>query len=229
MKKKISYFVVKNIAYMNTSFVFDFMEQLLQNNNREWFHANKSFYLQAKEEVENIIRVVGQKLVEIDPSVQGFTEPAQVLFRIYRDVRFSKDKQPYKTHFGCFFAPGGKSASSAGYYLHLEPKNTLVSGGLWCPQPPVLKKVRQEIFYNTGDFLQILNAPAFKTFFPQLDENEMLQRIPTGFPTDFEHGHLLRHKHYTVSAPLPEDFSIPRVMEMFEALKPFISFLNVKD
>jgi len=217
---------------MNTPLIFDFLEQLLQNNNREWFHDHKPSYLQVKEEVENIIRIVGQKLVEIDPALQGFTDSSQVLFRIYRDIRFSKDKQPYKTHFGCFFAPGGKSGASAGYYLHLEPKKSLVSGGLWCPQPPVLKKVRQEIFYNTGDFLKIIDANTFKTFFPRLDEEEMLQRVPTGFPPDFEYGHLLRYRHYTASSPLPDDviFSdklVPRVMEMFKALKPFISFLNL--
>jgi uncharacterized protein (TIGR02453 family) len=217
---------------MNTSIIFNFLEQLSRNNNREWFHENKPLYLRAKEEIESIIRVVGQKLVEIDSSVQGFTEPAQVLFRIYRDVRFSKDKQPYKTHFGAFFAQGGKSSPSAGYYLHLEPKNSFVSGGLWCPQPPVLKKVRQEIFYNTGDFLQIIDDKAFKTLFPRLDEEDMLQRIPTGFPSDFEHGHLLKYKHYTVSSPLPEEviFSeklLSAVVKRFEALKPFIGFLNV--
>jgi uncharacterized protein (TIGR02453 family) len=219
---------------MNAPLVFDFLEQLSRNNNREWFNAHKALYLQAKEEIENLIRMVGKKLVETDPSVQGFTEPAQVLFRIYRDVRFSKDKQPYKTHFGCFFAPGGKSTPSAGYYLHLEPKNAFVSGGLWCPEPAVLKKVRQEILYNTEDFLKILNAHEFKTFFPKLDEEDMLQRIPTGFPNDFEYGHLLRHKHYTVSSPLSEEvlFSeklFSAVVKRFEALKPFISFLNVRD
>ena len=219
---------------MNTPIIFDFLEQLSHNNNREWFNEHKTFYLQVKEEVEQIIHVVGQKLVEIDPVLQGFTEPSHVLFRIYRDVRFSKDKQPYKTHFGCFFAQGGKSAPSAGYYLHLEPKNAFVSGGLWCPEPSVLKKVRQEILYNTEDFMKILNAPQFKTFFPKLDEEDMLQRIPSGFPNDFEYGHLLRHKHYTVSTALTEDvvFSdtlIDHVMKRFEALKPFIAFLNVRD
>jgi len=212
--------------------VFNFLEQLSRNNNREWFNEHKALYQQAKEEVENIIRAVGQKLVEIDPALQGFTEPAQVLFRIYRDVRFSKDKQPYKTHFGCFFAAGGKQTAFGGYYLHLQPQNAFVSGGVWCPQPAVLKKIRQEIFYNTEDFLRILNAPAFKTFFPKLDEEDMLQRIPTGFPSDFEHGHLLKHKHYTVSSPLTDDVVlsdkfIPHVVKRFEALKPFNAFLNV--
>ena len=216
---------------MDASIVFNFLEQLLQNNNREWFHGHKASYQQAKAEIEKLIQNVGQKLTEIDPSVQGFTDPAQVLFRIYRDVRFSKDKQPYKTHFGCFFAPGGKSGASAGYYLHLQPQGSFVSGGLWCPPPPVLKKVRQEIFYNTGDFLKIMDDRTFKTFFPKLDEEEMLQRVPTGFPSDFEYGHLLKYRHYTVSSPLSEDdiFSeklIPAVIKRFEALKPFISFLN---
>jgi len=218
---------------MNTAIVFDFLERLSQNNNREWFQNQKDTYQQAKKEVENFIGVVGQKLIEIDPSVQGFTEPAQVLFRIYRDVRFSKDKQPYKTHFGCFFAQGGKSGTAAGYYVHLQPKGSFVSGGLWCPQPPMLKKVRQEILYNTGDFLEIIDAPAFKTFFPKLDEEEMLQRIPTGFPADFEHGHLLRHKHYTVTSPLSNDVAsseklLSQVLKRFETLKPFIAFLNME-
>jgi len=214
--------------------VFDFLEQLSQNNNREWFQEYKPLYLQAKEEIEGIIRAVGEKIVEIDPALQGFTEPAQVLFRIYRDVRFSKDKRPYKTHFGSFFAPGGKSAGSGGYYLHLEPNNSFVSGGVWCPQPPLLKKIRQEIFYNTEDFLDILNTSDFKKFFPKLDEEDMLQRIPTGFPNDFEHGNLLRYRHYTVTTHLDNEivFSdklIPHLLKMVKLLKPFVAFLNEKD
>ena len=216
----------------STSIVFDFLEQLSHNNNREWFHEHKQLYQKAKDEVENIIRTVGQKLVKIDPALQGFTEPSQVLFRIYRDVRFSKDKQPYKTHFGCFFAPGGKSGTLAGYYLHLQPKCSFISGGLWCPTPPVLKKVRQEIFYNTKDFLKIIDDGTFKKNFPKLDQEDMLQRIPTGFPNDFEYGHLLRYKHYTVTTPLTDDIVlsdklIHYVIKMFEMLKPFILFLNV--
>jgi uncharacterized protein (TIGR02453 family) len=216
---------------MNATLIFDFLEQLLRNNNREWFHENKPFYLKAKAEIDNLIHVVGQKMVIIEPSLQGFTEPSQVLFRIYRDIRFSKDKQPYKTHFGCFFATGGKSASTAGYYLHLEPKNSFVSGGIWCPLPDVLKKIRQEIFYNTETFLNILDEPKFKTFFPMLDEEDMLQRIPTGYPTDFEYGRLLKHKHYTATTLLPEDvvFSdqlVPNILKRFEVLKSFVGFLN---
>jgi len=219
---------------MNTPVIFEFLEQLSRHNNREWFNEHKALYLQVKTDVESLINAVGQQLIEIDPSLQGFTTPSHVLFRIYRDVRFSKDKQPYKTHFGCYFAQGGKSSTSAGYYLHFEPKNSFVSGGLWCPEPTVLKKVRQEILYNTEDFLKIVHAPNFKTFFPKLDENDMLQRIPTGFPNDFEYGDLLKHKHYTVSTPLTEDvlFSdklIAAVMKRFEALKPFVAFLNVRD
>ncbi|MCL2040829.1 MAG: DUF2461 domain-containing protein [Bacteroidales bacterium] len=217
---------------MNTSTVFNFLEQLSRNNNREWFTEHKALYLQAKEEVEKIIHAVGQQLVEIDPALQGFTEPSQVLFRIYRDVRFAKDKQLYKTHFGCFFASGGKKTELGGYYLHLQPQNSFVSGGVWCPQPAVLKKIRQEILYNTDTFLRIFNAPAFKTFFPKLDEEDMLQRIPTGFPTDFQHGHLLRHRHYTVSTPLADDVVvsdklIPNIIQRFKAIKPFNAFLNL--
>jgi len=224
----------QNIRNMCTAIIFDFLNQLSQNNNREWFNEHKVLYLHAKKEVEGIIRAVGQKIVEIDPALQGFTEPSQVLFRIYKDVRFSKDKRPYKTHFGCFFATGGKSAESGGYYLHLEPKNSFVSGGVWCPQPAVLKKIRQEIFYNTDDFLRILNASDFKNYFPKLDEEDLLQRIPTGFSSDFEHGNLLKYKHYTVSSPLKEDVILSNelifhIVKMFGLLKPFVSFLNVKD
>ncbi|MDR0364167.1 MAG: DUF2461 domain-containing protein [Bacteroidales bacterium] len=216
---------------MNTKSVIDFLEQLANNNNREWFSENKDLYAAARNEVLGFLGKLVQKLVQIDSSIQGFTDPSQALFRIYRDVRFSKNKAPYKTHFGAFFAKGGRTSMYPGYYIHFEPENTLISGGTWCPDPPLLKKIRQEIYYNGEALVKILEKPKFKKLFPGLDDQEKLKRIPAGYPSDFEYEDFLKYKHYTVSAFIPENILFSDklesyILDVFETLQPFNAFFQ---
>jgi uncharacterized protein (TIGR02453 family) len=103
------------------------------------------------------------------------------LFRIYRDIRFSPDKTPYKTHFAAYISLGGRSSERAGYYIHLEPGNCLLSGGVWMPPAPLLKKLRQEIYSQIDEFMDILDRPSFKKLYPEL-EGDVLKRNPRGFP-----------------------------------------------
>ncbi len=131
---------------MNTQ-ILQFLTELRENNYREWFQDNKKRYDALKdgftEEVQQLINRIGL----FDPEIIGL-EAKDCLFRIYRDIRFSPDKTPYKTHFGAYIARGGRSSERGGYYLHLEPGNSMLSGGVWMPPTPLLKKLRQEFFYG---------------------------------------------------------------------------------
>ena len=152
------------------------------------------------------------------------------LFRIYRDIRFSPNKLPYKQHFAAYIARGGKNSERGGYYLHLEPDNSLLSGGIWCPSPGLLKCLRKDIYDNMAEFVGILENPAFKAVYPSLD-GEMLKRMPAGFPADAEHGDILRHKDFCVYTPKPDSFFLQedwmdKAVADFQLLQPFNRFLN---
>ena len=134
--------------------IFDFLTALSLNNNREWFNAHKEQYVACHEQFVAWNAQLLEKLAVIDPALAYLT-PKDCIWRIYRDVRFSKDKRPYKEWFGTFPAVGGKNGLHAGYYVHIQPKNCLFSGGMWCPPPNILKKVRQDIYENYDEVEEI--------------------------------------------------------------------------
>jgi uncharacterized protein (TIGR02453 family) len=207
-----------------------FLKELEQNNDRVWFQDNKERYNALR---KGYIELVGQLINRIalfDPEIAG-VEAKDCLFRIYRDIRFSPNKLPYKTYFGAYIAAqGGRNSERSGYYLHIEPGNCLLSGGLWMPQPKLLKMVRQDIYDHIDEFISILEEPSFKVIFAGL-EGETLKRIPAGFPPDFEYGEILRHKDFCVSVVRPDSFFceekwMDRVIDCFQKLLPFNRFLN---
>jgi uncharacterized protein (TIGR02453 family) len=171
-----------------------------------------------------------QRIAAFDPEIAGL-DVKDCLFRIYRDIRFSPNKIPYKTHFGAYIAAlGGRKSPRSGYYLHLEPGNCLFSGGLWMPDPKLLKKVRQDIYDQIEEFAAILENPAFKAVYPNLDGN-MLKRIPAGFPADFAYESLLRHKDFCVTVIKPDSFFdedgwLEQAVECYKLQAPFHRFLN---
>ena len=132
-----------------------FLRDLKKNNSKEWFDTNRKKYESAKNDYEALVGDVIKQLSKTDESI-AHLEPKQCVFRINRDVRFSKDKSPYKTNMGMYFSKGGKKSFYAGYYFHLQPGGSFVAGGLWMPMPPELKKVRQEIDYNWEEFKKIV-------------------------------------------------------------------------
>src|SRR5258706_6428020 len=132
-----------------------FLKDLKKNNNKPWFEKNKLIYLDAKEDMEAFVQQVIDGLGKIDPDIAPLL-PKDCVYRIYRDVRFSKDKTPYKTNMGASLNRGGKKMPTAGYYFHCEPGRNLAGGGLWMPQAPELGKVRQEIDYNFAQWQKIL-------------------------------------------------------------------------
>lgn len=211
---------------------FDFLTRLSANNHREWFEANRVEYNRLRSEILDATADIIKRIQRFDPSI-GVLTPNECLFRINRDVRFSNDKSPYKTHFGIFMARGGRKSSYAGYYLHLEPGASFIGGGVYMPVPPVLKNIRQEIFYNYPRFKAIVEAPAFvKTFGGLNDMGDRLTRPPKGYDNSFEGIGYLMNKHFVVGySPDESKFTHTDVVktagDVFETMKDFNAFLNV--
>ncbi|MDR1343861.1 MAG: DUF2461 domain-containing protein [Tannerellaceae bacterium] len=210
--------------------ILKFLKELERNNNREWFQANKERYDFLHKGYVDIVQQMINNIALFDPEIAG-VGVKECLFRIYRDIRFSPNKLPYKTHFGAYIAAhGGRNSERSGYYLHLEPDNCFLSGGIWMPQPKLLKKLRKDIYDQIDEFVDILENPAFKAIYPSL-EGEMLKRMPAGFPSDFEHEDIIRHKDFCVVANMPERFFltadwIERAADCYKILLPFTRFLN---
>ncbi|MGC8824885.1 MAG: DUF2461 domain-containing protein [Bacteroidales bacterium] len=210
--------------------IFEFLTALKANNNRVWFDAHKHWYLKVKEQFDTFVEALILRMAVHDADL-AYLSVRDCTYRIYRDIRFSADKTPYKTNMGAYLVKGGKKSQLAGYYFHIEPGNCMVAGGLWMPEPNLLKKVRWGIYENIEEFVSIIEEPAFKTFFPQIDADAMLSRPPRDFPADFPYIHLLKYKSYTVSHPLSDaDVVAPDILERvvgaFSLLKPFVHFFN---
>jgi uncharacterized protein (TIGR02453 family) len=214
---------------MNTA-LFQFLRELRDNNNRNWFQDNKKRYDELYVQFIDCVQQLIGKIALFDPEIAGLN-PKSCIYRIYRDIRFSNDKTPYKIHFGAYMTGyGGRTSPYAGYYVHLEPDNALLSGGVWCPPPPLLKKLRKDIYENMDEFVKIIEDKAFKKAYPEL-EGEMLKRMPPGYPSDCPHDYILKHKDFVVSSTKPESFFcaadwIDRAAEDFSLLHPFNRFLN---
>lgn len=210
--------------------LFKFLKELRENNDREWFKANKDRYDVLHKEFIGVVEQLIHRIAAFDPEIGGL-EAKSCVYRIYRDIRFSSDKTPYKTHFGAYMTGfGGRTSPYGGYYLHIEPDNSLVSGGVWCPDPKMLKQLRQDIYNNIEEFVGLLEDKKFKKTFGEL-EGEMLKRMPDGFPKDCAYDYILKHKYFVVSSPKPEKFFYSKdwmdeVVDEFRILHPFNKFLN---
>ncbi|RLD45902.1 MAG: DUF2461 domain-containing protein [Bacteroidetes bacterium] len=209
--------------------VFDFIETIEKNNNREWYTDNKSFYLDAKNDFEEFLEFVGNQLEIIDPSFH-FTKAKDYTFRIYRDVRFSKNKAPYKNHFGAFLANGGRKSPMAGYYIHLEPGASFIGGGVYRPDKDYLKVIRQEMYYSFKDYEKIVLNDSFKEYFPTLMPDK-LKTGPRDFPKDCDAIEWLKYKSFAVGHSISKEEIVSAnfakdVINGFSTLKPMNDFLN---
>ena len=209
--------------------VLPFLRALKENNNRDWFQENKKLYEIVRKEVEDFVNNIIPQINVFDPSI-GSLEAKKTMFRIYRDVRFSKNKTPYKTFFGAYIAPGGRKSVYAGYYLHIEPDGSLLAGGSHCPQGDNLKKIRSEIYYNVDEMKSITKNSDFKNYFGKI-EGEKLKRPPVGFPKEFPDIELLKFKDFTLLHRI-EDTRLAAAdfnqfsLEVFKKMKPFNDFMN---
>lgn len=209
--------------------IFKFLSELQANNNRAWFQENKMRYDMARTEFLEVVQELINGISLFDPEVAGL-EAKDCLFRIYRDIRFSPNKLPYKTYMGAYIAKGGRKSQYAGYYIHLEPGNSLLSGGIYMPDSKLLKMLRQDIYDQIDEFVAILEEPSFKQTYPALD-GEMLSRMPVGFPADSPYGHILKHKDFSVYTSKPESFFlqkdwISKALVDFRKLYSLNHFLN---
>lgn len=216
---------------MNTYHILSFLSELGANNNKEWMDANRGAYLQAKADFEALVNVLLRNLQAIDPGLNRLTGK-DCIFRINRDIRFSKDKSPYKHNFGASIAEGGKKSLNAGYYLHIQPGDeSFFGGGLYMPAGAQLKKVRQEIDYNAPELLKIVTAEDFKQAYGRI-QGEKLSRAPKGYDPHHPNIEFLKLKSYVALHKLSDDdIKSPKLIENlthnFQVLKPFIDFLNV--
>ncbi|MEG2281776.1 MAG: DUF2461 domain-containing protein, partial [Rikenellaceae bacterium] len=158
--------------------ILKFLEDLKSNNNREWFQTNIERYRSAQKKFDSLAMTIMSGIAAFDNSVMGL-QLKECTYRIYRDVRFSPNKEPYKTHMGAYICPGGKKSGLAGYYFHLEPGCSLLASGLHCPDKAVVRSVRDEIFANGAVFEQALSgATGFA-----LDMSDALKRVPRDYPS----------------------------------------------
>ena len=204
--------------------ILDFLSDLQQNNTREWFDENRKRYEKSKEQMLFFTELMIQEIRKFDPDIP-MMNPKDCLFRIFRDVRFSNDKSPYKTNMGSFIAAGGRKSDRAGYYIHLEPGGSFLGGGVWCPQPEPLKAIRYEIVDNAQDFKSIINDPNFSKYYKNI-EGEKLKTAPKGFDKEFTDIDLLKYKSYAFTTPIRDeqiigpdfiDFAISAFKELHKA------------
>jgi len=216
-----------------TASTLSFLKSLKKNNNKPWFDANKSKYLEVRNNFEEFVALLLQKMALFDEDLKEL-EYKNCLFRINRDVRFSKDKTPYKINFSASFNKGGKKSIYAGYYLHVQPGgNSFIGGGLWRPEPEQLKKVRQEIDYCFPEFKKIIEVPAFKKNYGGLekDQNQMLINIPKGYEKENPAADFLKMKSFVATKNIADvDLTNPKFMnqivDSYKTLKPLLNFIN---
>ncbi|HSU49062.1 MAG TPA: DUF2461 domain-containing protein [Segetibacter sp.] len=209
-----------------------YIKDLTRNNNKQWFDENRNSFEQAKSDFEALVKDIISAFGKVDSDIAPL-EAKNCIFRQYRDVRFSKDKTPYKQHMGASFDRGGKKSGFAGYYLHIEPGNkSMAGGGIWMPEAAALKKIRQEIDYGWDEFANILNEPAFKKVYGDLEQGEFkLSREPKGYEKNNPAIEYLKLKSLVATEPLTDvDLTskdlLKKIVAAFTALMPLIKFIN---
>lgn len=210
---------------------FEFLEAVAANNHREWFQINKSRYEDARSNVIDFTREIITGLSAFDPLIKSDIEPRDCVLRIYRDIRFSKDKTPYKTNIGVGISPNGRNFKGPGYYIHIHPENSFITGGSWMPEAGVLKAIRQEIDYNSSEFNSVIKEPAFIKYFQDLDREDLLKTAPKGYDTDHPYIQYLKLKSFTASHDVSKNVltgknSVVYTVDVLRTLFPFIEFLR---
>jgi uncharacterized protein (TIGR02453 family) len=209
-----------------------FLRELKKHNDKSWFDVNRKRYESAKADFIIFLQDIIETHAKKDDGLAGIVSK-NCLFRINRDIRFSKDKSPYKTNFGATINRGGKKSVLAGYYVHVEPGGSFVGGGVWMPMPPELAKIRQEIDYSFVDFKKIVGSAKFKKAYGELykGDDTLLTRLPKGYEVDNPASEYLKLKSYiamrqvTDKELLSKDFR-KITLDAFNALQPLIDFLN---
>lgn len=212
--------------------IFEFLNGILINNNREWFQEHKDLYLKA----QGTFNIIAEQIIE---GVQKFDNSCKNLtlkdctYRFYRDTRFSADKRPYKTHFGVFVCPGGKKSMNSGYYFHLEPDGSEYIGrnmlctGMYCPDSPMLKSIRDGILFDSEPVVRAIRKARHFT----LDTSKNMVRVPNGYPKDHPQADLFKHRDWLLERDIPQDMLYSKrlvewALEEFKTTYDFCQTLN---
>jgi uncharacterized protein (TIGR02453 family) len=206
-----------------------FLKDLIANNNREWFQENRKRYDDAKADMEKLVSYLIKEVQSFQDL--GNLQVKDCIFRINRDVRFSKNKEPYKNNLAAGIGPGGRSSGKVDYYLHIQPDGqSFLGGGMWAPTPDQLAKYRQEIDYNAQELKNIIEEKEFKDYFPEI-HGEVLKTTPKGYAKDHSEIELLRRKElffvhkFSDREVTSKDFA-DKVVEGIRLLKPYCDYMN---
>ena len=209
-----------------------FIDDLKANNNTEWMHANKKRYESYKKDYHQFIASVLQEMKPLDKSLDQL-EIKNCTFRINRDIRFSKDKQPYKTNIALWLTTNKNRKNSPGYYIHFEKESSFIAGGVWCPEANELKNIRKEIAFFYDDLETIINNPTFKKEFKEItrEESNLLKKAPKGYEPNHPAIEFLKLKSYTCSQKIDDKLFLDKdfskiIAQKLIALKPLNEFLN---
>ncbi|MEY5042726.1 MAG: hypothetical protein RLZZ414_2290 [Bacteroidota bacterium] len=206
-----------------------FLEQLKNNNSKEWmdenkvlFHQNRDAFWKDAEDILGFVKTLEPRMVNL--------ELKNCIFRQNRDIRFSANKNPYKINFSEYYAIGGKKSILPGYYIHIEPNASFLAAGLWMPEKEVLRKVREEIDYSGDEFLNILNEPDFKKSFSELMDDQ-LKTAPKNYPKDHIYAQVLKYKSFIVQFPLKDSeiknkSYIQTTKQKFQLAQNFVNYLT---
>ncbi|PJZ83988.1 DUF2461 domain-containing protein [Leptospira harrisiae] len=207
-----------------------FLSELQLNNNRNWFLENKDRFLVIQNELVLMTGYLLAGIEKFDKSVNG-VDPKSCIFRIHKDVRFAKDKSPYKTHFGIFMRGGNKKIDGTGYYLHIEPGQSLIGGGCYMPDPKALYKIRESMITNSKMIKTILEDRKFVQDFGTEFYAEKLKTAPKGFDKDHPMIELLKYKGFAVAkkiknAELTSEQFVSETLKSYRNLYPLNQFLE---
>ena len=210
--------------------IYEFLQELSENNNREWFQANKPRYEALRAQwLDELQRLLDGMAREVDPRV-AYLQAKDCAYRIYRDIRFSADKTPYKTYFSALISPYGRKTDYAAYYIHVGLDERGLYGGLWNPDSTKLKKVRRAIVDNIDEFREILDNPDLRRLYPGW-EGRSLKTIPKGYDRDHPDADLLRlvdiGKFHAVDREFFERDDWPEnAVRLMAPLQPMLDFIN---
>ncbi len=210
---------------------YDFLKELIENNNREWFQANKQRFDAARENVLDFTASLVKLMHKVDPGIDDALDPKKCVMRIYRDIRFSKDKTPYKNNFGISIPTKGLKPGRTEYYLQVAPGNSFIAGGYWMPEAAHLKAIRQEIDYNADELKNIIDDPAFKKLFGEFRNQEALKSVPRDYSADNENIDLLKLKSFVAFHPFKDDDLMKKnaaetIAGICSKIQPLNVFLN---
>lgn len=216
---------------MLSTIVLKFLKNLKQNNNKPWMDLHRNDYEKAKEDFHLFVDEMINNIAKFDTSI-GMLKSKECSFRINRDIRFSKDKRPYKNNMAAYFNREGKKGRGAGYYIHIEPGKSFVAAGIWMPEAKDLAAIRQEIDYNFEEWEKILSTASFKNQFKDgIDNSDTLVRPPKGYTDDNPAITYLKFKSFIFRKSFSDkevlDSSFPKaVSKTFQTVKPVIEFIN---